>query len=138
MANFSIAVKAFIVDNGNLLTIKRRPHDVHAPGVWDIPGGRLDSIDEDPFVGVKRESLEEVGLDIDVLNPLTIDHFVRDDGQKITMIIFLCKPLSSSVKLSEEHVDFAWTPIAQAEDKLVHHFHNTLDTYRDHFTSKST
>lgn len=136
MVDFSIAVKAFIVNSKNeLLTVKRRSHDVHAPGVWDIPGGRLDSIDESPFEGVIRETKEEVGLDIQVLNPLMVDHFTRDDGQKITMLIFLCKPLSEDVKLSEEHVEFAWTHIDKVEDKLVHHFHSTLENYRKHFKS---
>ena len=105
MENFRIAVKSFIVDNeGKLLLIRREDKDPHTPGVWEIPGGRLD-LGEDPFEGLKRETKEETGVDIEVLNPLRVHHFTRDDDQKITMITFLCKPLSNSVVLSKEHTD---------------------------------
>jgi len=45
MNNFRIAVKSFIVNEKNeLLLIKRRDDDVHKPGAWEIPGGRLEKI----------------------------------------------------------------------------------------------
>lgn len=137
MDKFAIAVKAFIVnDKEELLTIKRRSNDVHKPGVWDIPGGRLDSLNESPFDGLKREVMEEAGLDIEIVNPLTISHFTRDDGQKITMLIFICKPLTEEVVLSEEHTDFAWTPIDEAEERLAHHFHDNIAAYNKFFKHK--
>ena len=111
--DFRIAVKSFIVNsNKHLLVIKRRSNDVHKPGVWDIPGGRLE-LGEDPFLGLKRETKEETGLGIDILAPLHIQHFTRDDGQKITMLIFLCKALSNDVKLSDEHTNFTWADIKE-------------------------
>ncbi|MBU1855225.1 MAG: NUDIX domain-containing protein [Nanoarchaeota archaeon] len=132
MTNFGIAVKAFIVNhNEEVLIIKRSPDDIHKPDVWDIPGGRLNTIDEDPFEGVKRETLEEVGLEIEIINPLQIKHFTRDDGQKITMIIFLCKPLTFDVKLSKEHTEYRWIHIDKAKDILSHHFHSEIDAYKE-------
>lgn len=79
--NFRIAVKAFIVKDQKALLIKRRPDDVHNPGKWDIPGGRLEP-GENPLDGIKRECKEEVGFDIEVAMPLDIQNFTRDDGQK--------------------------------------------------------
>ena len=56
MDKFRIAVKSFIMNSENkLLLIKRRSNDVHKPGQWDIPGGRLE-LGEDPFLGLKREN----------------------------------------------------------------------------------
>ena len=137
MDNFAIAVKAFIINGkGEILTVKRPSHVPHAPGVWDIPGGRLDPIDEDPFDGVKRETKEETGLDIEVLRPLMIDHFVRDDNQRITMIIFLCKAINDKVTLSEEHVEFKWSSPKEARNNLVHHFHKCVDSYEKYFLGK--
>ncbi len=105
--DFRIAVKAFIVKDQKALLIKRRPNDVHSPGRWDIPGGRLE-LGENPLEGVKRECKEEVGLDIEIVMPADVQHFVRDDGQRITMIIFLCKPVSEKIALSEEHTGYKW------------------------------
>ncbi len=114
--NFRIAVKSFIVNKENkLLLLKRRSNDVHKPGNWDIPGGRLE-LGEDPFVGLKRETKEETNLDIDIISPLHVQHFTRDDGQKITMLIILCKPTHNNLKLSEEHTEYSWISLNQKEN----------------------
>ena len=108
--NAKLAVKSFIIDNNKLLVIKRRLNDIQKPGIWEIPGGRL-NIGEDPFIGLKRETKEETNLDIEIIKPLTVRHFTRDDNQIITLIIFLCKPLYKNIKLSEEHTDYDWINI---------------------------
>lgn len=136
MDEFRISVKAFIVSDGKLLTLKRRSDEVHYAGKWDIPGGRLES-GEDPFEGVKRETREETGLEIEVLTPLEINHFVRDDGQRITMIAFLCKPLTKEVRISETaHTEYKWVEVKNTEllqDWLVpiakHLFEYGLDRF---------
>lgn len=111
MDNFGISVKSFIVKDNKVLLIKRDKNDSFKADRWEIPGGRLEH-GEDPFVGLKRETAEEVGLNIEILCPLDIQHLTReDDGQKITMIIFLCKPLSSEIILSPEHQEYKWTDI---------------------------
>jgi 8-oxo-dGTP diphosphatase len=114
LESFAISVKAFIVKGNRLLILKRIKGEVHYADKWDIPGGRLLQ-GENPFVGVKREAKEETGLDIDILLPFALDHFVRDDGQKITMIIFLCRPLSNDVVLSDAHTEYRWFDLASLD-----------------------
>ena len=136
MENSGIAVKSFIVNDDNeLLLIKRGTKDPHAPGAWEIPGGRIEP-GEDPFEGLKRETKEETGLDVEVLNPLKVQHFARDDGQKITMIVFLCRPVSDSVNLSEEHTDYEWSDLDAALSKLHPAFHDEVRIYRTYFRHK--
>jgi len=123
--NFSLAAKAFIVDNKNrLLVVKRRPNDVQKPGIWEIPGGRLNP-GEDPHEGVQRETKEETNLEIEVIKPLTVRHFTRKDKQIITMIVFLCKPVGGKVKLSEEHTDFAGLNL-NSEEELSKYFDDSF------------
>lgn len=119
-------------DKNELLLIKRESKDPHCPGAWEIPGGRLE-LGENPFEGLKRETKEETGLDIRILNPLRVRHFTRDDGQKITLISFLCKPISSSITLSEEHVAYSWTSIEDAKLKLHPGFYLDVDLFEKHF-----
>jgi 8-oxo-dGTP diphosphatase len=126
MDNVRIAVKAFTVKDGKALILKRRPNDVHKPAEWDIPGGRLD-LGEDPIKGVEREAEEEIGIDIDILLPIEIQHFTRDDGQIITMIIFLCKPLTDDIKLSEEHTEFKWLDINEQRDEFPEWMNSVID-----------
>lgn len=131
--NFRIAVKAFTVHSGRLLLIKRRSTDVHKPGAWDIPGGRLEPA-EDPFLGLCREALEEAGMAVRAVAPLDIHHFTRDDGQAITMIIFLCEPEGSpEVKLSEEHTEHVWHDLRRPDGELPTWLQPAAERYRKFF-----
>ncbi len=128
-----LAVKSFIVnEQGKLLMVRRSKHDSQTPGVWEIPGGRLEP-GEDPFKGLKRETLEETGLDIEILNPLRIHHFTRDDGQKITLISFLCRPLSGSIILSDEHSVCKWSSIEDSLSLLHPGFHEDVELFSKFF-----
>ena len=130
---FAIAVKAFIVNSRHqLLLIKRPDTAVHKPGVWEIPGGRLEE-GEDPFLGLKREVLEEVGLDISITGPLSVHHFVRDDGQKITMLVFVCTPFNEAVKLSSEHTHFKWLSLDEAAAIISKDFKDEIGFYKKRF-----
>ena len=126
--NFNNAAKAFIVKDNKLLVIKRRPNDVQRPNIWEIPGGRLE-LGENPKEGIKREVKEETGIDIEVLHSLNVRHFKRDDGQVITMLIFLCKALNEDVKISEEHSDFEWVKLENCKEKLSDYFHEEVDIF---------
>lgn len=135
MENFAIAVKAFIVNDGKLLIVRRRDTDVHKPGIWEIPGGRLAPA-EDPFEGLKREVREETGLDVTILNPLRVHHFTRDDGQKITMLTFLCKPATADAIISEEHTQHEWIEIDNMQSKLYPAFHEDVKIFKTYFQGK--
>lgn len=120
------AAKAFIVNDGNLLLLKRRPNDVQMPSIWEVPGGRLD-IGENPVEGLKREILEETGLDVGIICPFNVNHFQRKDGQTITMLVFLCKADGREVILSEEHTEFEWVPVEKSKERITDFFHKEID-----------
>jgi 8-oxo-dGTP diphosphatase len=133
MEDFEVAVKSFIVKGNRILVIKRKNNNPHKPGAWEIPGGRLKP-GENPFEGLKRETKEETGIEIEIMNPLGVHHFTRDDGQKITMIIFLCKPLSDEVKLSNEHENYIWADPKIVYEKLNRNFHGEVKFYQKYFS----
>jgi 8-oxo-dGTP diphosphatase len=126
--NFSNAAKAFIVKDGKLLLIKRRPNDAHRPGEWDIPGGRLES-GENPYLGLQRETREEVALEIEIKAPLDVHYFTRDDGQQITLIIFLCQSINGDIKLSEEHTEYKWVDLKNPKADFPNWLHKIIDKY---------
>jgi len=101
-----IAVKGFIINNGKVLLVKRTEDDVHAPAVWEIPGGRINP-GENPINGLLRETKEETGLDIKVGRPFAVENFTSSDGFAITMIHFICSG-KGKITLSEEHTEFVW------------------------------
>ncbi len=128
-APFAIAVKSFIVDGARLLLLKRRPDDPHKPGAWDLPGGRIAS-GENPYDGLRRETFEETGLDIQPVCPLGVQHFMRDDGQRITMLIFYCRPLHRDVRLSHEHSDHKWIDLVTEAEQIPSWFRDEALLWR--------
>ncbi|MBX4204647.1 MAG: NUDIX domain-containing protein [Candidatus Doudnabacteria bacterium] len=128
MDNFRNAAKAFIVRGNKLFMMKRRPNDPHKPGKLDIPGGRLE-LGEDPFEGLKREVKEELNSQVEIIMPLAVKHFVRVDGQKITLIMYWCNLLSDEVKLSEEHTEQKWMDIDELKD-IPEFFHEAIGNYK--------
>ena len=132
----ALAVKSFIVnDKDELLLVKREEEDVHCPGAWELPGGRLE-LGEDPFEALKRETKEETNIDIEVKNPLKVHHFTRDDGQDITMISFLCRPKSNSVVLSKEHTDYKWIEMEKAFSEIHEGFREEIELFKEKFLKK--
>ncbi|MFH0979150.1 MAG: NUDIX domain-containing protein [Candidatus Woesearchaeota archaeon] len=130
-----IAVKSFVINKkGELLLIKRVKDDLHDPGSWEIPGGRIE-LGEDPFLGLKRETREETGLEIEILHPLRVHHFTRDDKQKITKITFICRAKTSKVRLSEEHDQYIWADIEKAFSMITPFYRKDLEIYKKYFRS---
>ncbi len=78
---------------------------------------------------MKREIKEELGINVEILNTLNVRHFTRDDGQIVTLLIFLSNTNADEVILSEEHSDFDWIPIHKCKDKLNEFFHEEIDIF---------
>jgi len=128
IVNFRVAVKAFIVHKGRLFTLKRAEDGIQSPGIWEIPGGRLD-LGEDPILGLMREIREETGLYTEVIHPISVRHFTRKDGQVITMLIFLCKPKKGQVEISEEHSDFRWIELKDYKKFLNPFYYEEVEMF---------
>ncbi len=128
--NFRTAAKAFIVQDKKVLLLKRRPNDSHKPEEWDIPGGRVEE-DENPYTAVEREAEEEAHITIDVIAPIEVQHFTRDDGQRIAMTIFLCSTKDTTITLSEEHTEYRWQSIEDI-DAFPEWLHSSIQCIQQH------
>lgn len=114
----AIAVKAMIENStGEILVLQRSNNAPHQPGKWDIPGGRIDP-GESPFEALERECIEEAGINVTIGKPIGVNHFTRDDGQVIVMIIFYCVPIDEHVTTSDEHEQYQWVDHNQARELL--------------------
>ncbi len=110
---FGIATKALIMKENKILFIYKTDKEAEggrAPNFKrDHPGGRLE-FGETPICALKREVMEEVGLNIEVICPVNTWTFSRDRFQLVG-IDFLCEYISGEIVLSEEHESFEWMDI---------------------------
>ena len=106
--NVIFGQKAFVLRDGKVLIIKRKDVDIFS-GMWDVPGGKVES--EDTLSGaLAREIKEETGLDLTkVLLILSSSKFTGSLGDHPTIFrnIYLCSA-EGEVRLSSEHSEFLW------------------------------
>ena len=111
-AKVVLMVSSAIMNDGKLLVVRRSSHEEFLPGYWTITGGKFEEFDASVADGVHREALEETGLDVEVVRPLIVDEFRRDDrpGVVAVEITFLCVPREiKNIRLSpDEHDVYRW------------------------------
>lgn len=103
------AVKAIIVKDGKILLLQRNKK-LRAEDNWDLPGGLIEN-NQTSEETLRREILEELGLEIDIIRPLGTWNFLRTKDNKIVSVQnYLCKisDLDFEIKLSEEHSAYKW------------------------------
>jgi len=98
--------------NDDVLVVRRR-----TDGGWELPGGRLDR-DEDARDGVRREIVEETGIDPDLGQPVHAVSWLNDADDGRFAVYYRCRTDDRSVSLSNEHTDFEWRSPAAAHDRL--------------------
>ena len=98
------SVVAVIVNEGGEVLLTRRNvkpfHDM-----WVMPGGKID-LGESVLDALKREVLEEVGLEVEVDGLIDIfEHLTPgEDNYHFVILYYRCHPLSCAVCHNEEEV----------------------------------
>lgn len=91
---------AVIIKNGRILITQNGENSDH-PYLWEFPGGKVNE-GEPPEVCIKREIMEELAIEIDILQKMF--SVMHDYGfKKIELIPFLCSIRSGDIVLNEHH-----------------------------------
>lgn len=125
-----IAITAIIVKDAKYLITKRSASKRRFPNMWTVPGGKLEVNDyltmpkDTEFYWynvlekvLRREVLEEVGLEITNIEYVTSLATVHADGNPSLVISCLADYVSGEVKLQKEETDeFAWVTLEEAKN----------------------
>jgi 8-oxo-dGTP diphosphatase len=96
----SVSVAGVVVDDANrVLVIQRRDN-----GRWEPPGGVLE-LGEDIEAGVRREVLEETGVEVEVQR---LTGVYKNMSRGVVALVFRCRPLSHPVASSAEAAVVGW------------------------------
>ena len=84
----------------------------HFVGHWTLPGGYMDH-DEHPAIGCVRETVEEMGIDIELSDdePIVTQRIFTDEGISFVSFTYKAEWLgdNSQIKLKENEIsDYAW------------------------------
>ena len=129
--NYRNTVEVVIVHQGKVLVAKRSEQVKIAPGVWNVPAGKV-KYEETPIEAVYREALEETNLQVEDVKEIAVRTFngKNVDGEQYYRCIFtyLAKPLHNDIQtlqMNDEHSIYTWVTV----DELTQTPYETFDPY---------
>lgn len=100
---------------------------------WEIPGGKIDE-GENPEQTARREILEELGIDVQIINKLGEKEFF-EDGYVMDYIWLDAKIISCEPKLMEDGFDafkyFSLDELKKMKDQLSPNARNFIEYEKD-------
>lgn len=103
------AVAALVVDESGRLLLARRAVEPDA-GLWDTPGGFLGE-GEDPVAGLRRELLEEAGVNVEVGDffGMYLDRYgPGPDAPYVLNLVWRASIVGGELEAADDVSDLAW------------------------------
>lgn len=118
-ANFFIVMtKGWVQKNSKFLLAQRGPEELHMPGVWSLPGGKVENEIETNILEktVAKEIEEEVGITVSSQMELIYNNsFKRSDGATVIGLTYLCRYQSGTEAPLEDTTEIAWYTLEELE-----------------------
>lgn len=112
-----VGVGTVTIKNGRILLVKRA-FDPGA-GKWSIPGGLVE-VGEKLSEAAARETEEETGIKVDILELINVFDMIDQDGDKkvkyhYVLVDFLSKPTGGKERASDEVSEIRWVTFEEAK-----------------------
>ena len=108
-AHSAPAVSAIVVDDEGLVLLARRAPEPDA-GLWDTPGGFLEE-GESPRAGLRRELLEETGLEVEPTRFLDAYMDTYGEGPRAAWVLNLvweCGLAAGRIEAADDVSELRW------------------------------
>ena len=111
-----IPVAAGVLRKENKVLIGKRPADGTLPGLWEFPGGKIE-VGESPEVALKRELMEELGIDAEVGDILhSSSHHYGDKG---ILLLFFWVDYWKGEPKTLHHENLEWVELEELESRHI-------------------
>lgn len=128
--NSKPAATAILVRDGHVL-LSRRARDPHK-GMWDLPGGFLES-GEHPETGIVREILEETGLHARVVRLVHVGMGTYDEHDTLNLIYEVAA--EGEPRAMDDSLEMRFFPFAALPEMAFAHEREALRVFRAHSSS---
>ncbi|WP_204801718.1 NUDIX hydrolase [Mycobacterium riyadhense] len=120
----SVSVAGIVIrDDGRVLVIKRDDN-----GHWEAPGGVLE-LDESFEAGVRREVLEETGIEVTVER---LTGVYKNLTHGIVALVYRCRPAGGEPHATEEACEIRWMTKNEVQSAMVPAFGvRVLDAFEE-------
>jgi mutator protein MutT len=105
-----VKVTAAIFRNGDKVLLMRRAADQPLAGEWEYPGGKFEA-GEDGSTCLRRELAEELGIDAQIGELITIAKHTTDSGKAIELHAYEIKSYTGEIQL-RVHDDMHWVAVS--------------------------
>ena len=102
-------VTAAIFRDGDKVLLMRRAADQPLAGEWEYPGGKFEDGEDGPTC-LHRELFEELGIDVQIGNLITIAKHTMDSGKVIELHTYEILGYTGEIQL-HVHDDMHWVSI---------------------------
>jgi 8-oxo-dGTP diphosphatase len=105
----TVIVAAGIVIEGGRVLLTQRKTGAHLAGMWEFPGGKVEP-GEDPKEALRRELVEELGIDVTVGDVVDVTFHRYDDAEKAVLLLFYeaARTPGSAAPSARDVAAFAW------------------------------
>ncbi len=87
--------------HGEVFLSQRGPHAKNERGTWEFPGGSVD-YGEKLADAIRREFMEEYGMEIEIIELLSVDdHILPDEGQHWVSPTYIARHVSGEARILE-------------------------------------
>ena len=125
-------VTAAVIFDGDKVLITRRPDNSRHAGLWEFPGGKLES-GESPEEALRREIREELNAEIKVVEVYEVV-FYRYDWGPVLILAYHCQlltPTIHNIGVAEHRwvhpKDLSVFPILPADQPIIRRLNRQLD-----------
>lgn len=112
-----VGVGGVVISRGRALLIRRGGPPLQ--GQWSIPGGMLE-VGETLIEGVRRELIEETGVEVQVGKLIEVFERINLDGAGKTryhfvVLDYLCEVIRGEARAGSDVTDVAWAAVSELE-----------------------
>ena len=109
----AIEVVGAVIVKGDKILAARRPFNKSLGGLWEFPGGKLET-GEKPQEALRREIMEELKCKVEVGEFITNSIYAYDFAT-ISLSTYFCTIIKGNLQPSE-HIDLKWLKFNQLND----------------------